>query len=179
MAQHAHLRIDTGLAVYFCDPHSPWQRGTNENTNGLLRQYFPKGADLSRRSQDDLASVAASLNSHPRKGLSWKTPAEVLDAAPGAAAADQFGLPYLFTLVRAGLQGFVAEGQQLLAGYLTARVAAGELREHDTRAAAQLLLSTVALGHVTGAGVDPGAVVDVLLHGLTATPRDAAEQGGR
>jgi AcrR family transcriptional regulator len=81
--------------------------------------------------------------------------------------------------VRAGLQGFVAEGQQLLAGYLTARVAAGELREHDTRAAAQLLLSTVALSQVTGAGVVPGAVVDVLLHGLTATPRDAAEQGGR
>src|SRR5438105_4915867 len=62
MAQHAQLRIDTGLPVYFCDPQSPWQRGTNENTNGLLRQYFPKGTDLSRHGPDDLAAVAATLN---------------------------------------------------------------------------------------------------------------------
>jgi IS30 family transposase len=78
MAQHAQLKIDTGLNVYFCDPQSPWQRGTNENTNGLLRQYFPKGTDLSRHSAQDLEAVAATLNSRPRKTLSWMTPGEAL-----------------------------------------------------------------------------------------------------
>jgi IS30 family transposase len=79
MSQHARLRIDTGLRVYFCDPHSPWQRGTNENTNGLLRQYFPKGTDLSMHSATALEAVALNLNTRPRKTLGWRTPAEALD----------------------------------------------------------------------------------------------------
>ena len=87
MAQHARLRIDAGLAVYFCDPQSPWQRGTNENTNGLLRQYFPRGTDLARHSPDDLAAVAAALNTRPRKTLGFKTPAEVLDQYLATMAA--------------------------------------------------------------------------------------------
>jgi IS30 family transposase len=86
MAQHARLRIDTGLEVYFCDPQSPWQRATNENTNGLLRQYFPRGTDLVRHSADDLAAVAAALNARPRKTLDWRTPAEVLNEHLEAAA---------------------------------------------------------------------------------------------
>ncbi len=78
MAQHTQLRVKSGLDVYFCDPHSPWQRGTNENTNGLLRQYFPGGTDLARHSGDDLDAVALALNTRPRKTLEWKTPAEAL-----------------------------------------------------------------------------------------------------
>lgn len=78
MAQHVQLRLDTALDIYFCDPQSPWQRGTNENTNGLLRQYFPKGTDMSRYTERELDAVANTLNCRPRKTLGWKTPAEAL-----------------------------------------------------------------------------------------------------
>ena len=79
LSAHAQFTIDTRVPVYFADPHSPWQRGTNENTNGLLRQYFPKGTDLSRWSAEEIDAVAATLNNRPRKTLGWKTPAEALD----------------------------------------------------------------------------------------------------
>jgi IS30 family transposase len=92
MAQHSRLRIDTGIQVYFCDPRSPWQRGTNENTNGLLRQYFPKGTDLSIYSADEISAVAAALNGRPRKTLGWKTPAEALDELLSPVKRKQIGV---------------------------------------------------------------------------------------
>jgi IS30 family transposase len=79
LSAHAEFKVETGIPVFFADPHSPWQRGTNENTNGLLRQYFPKGTDLSRWDADEIEAVAVALNARPRKILRWKTPAEALD----------------------------------------------------------------------------------------------------
>jgi IS30 family transposase len=94
LTRHAEITIAADLPVYFCDPHSPWQRGTNENTNGLLRQYFPKGTDLSRYPAEHLDAVAAQLNGRPRKTLGFKTPAETLtrllsdDQQVGVATTD-------------------------------------------------------------------------------------------
>src|SRR6516164_2643776 len=92
LSAHASFKVETDIPVYFADPHSPWQRATNENTNGLLRQYFPKGTDLSRWQADEIEAVATALNGRPRKVLGWKTPAEALDehlrSVPGAGVAS-------------------------------------------------------------------------------------------
>ena len=90
LAQHKRFTVATDVSVYFCDPRSPWQRGTNENTNGLLRQYFPKGTDLSRWSEQEIQAVALTLNNRPRKTLGWKTPAEAL--GDYLKSADQSGV---------------------------------------------------------------------------------------
>jgi IS30 family transposase len=81
MAEHQQFTIDSGVQVYFCDPRSPWQRGTNENTNGLLRQYLPRGADLRQVDQAALDAIAAELNGRSRQPLGFKTPSEVLAEA--------------------------------------------------------------------------------------------------
>ncbi len=99
MRHHKQISIAADLPIYFCDPHSPWQRGTNENTNGLLRQYLPKGTDLSKQTPADLAEIARSLNGRPRKTLNWLKPIEVIgpllsgDQSIGGASAPRIHLP--------------------------------------------------------------------------------------
>lgn len=99
MAEFAGLTVKLGLPVYFCDPHSPWQRGSNENMNGLLRDYFPKGTDLSIHSADRLAEVQAELNDRPRKTLGWATPAALI-APHLVVTQSRLALPLQTVLVR-------------------------------------------------------------------------------
>jgi len=89
MSNHLQIKVATGLQVYFCDPASPWQRGSNENTNGLLRQYFPKGTDLSQHAPDYLDFVAAQMNRRPRETPSWTRPAEALGRTLDCVQVDR------------------------------------------------------------------------------------------
>ena len=86
MAGHVQFAIDTNVNVFFCDPHSPWQRGSNENANGLLRQYFPKGTDLTGVSRAHLTSVAREINNRPRQSLGWMKPSEVFARSVASTA---------------------------------------------------------------------------------------------
>ena len=88
MVRQAEIKLATGLEIYFCDPAKPWQRGSNENTNGLLRQYFPKGSDVSIYTQEDLDTVAAEMNYRPRKTLGWDSPAEALEKLLSQASSE-------------------------------------------------------------------------------------------
>ena len=90
LSDHVRFTAECGVKVFFADPRSPWQRGTNENTNGLLRQYFPKGTDLSRWSDQEIQAVALTLNNRPRKALGWKTPAEAMNEY--LKSVEQFGV---------------------------------------------------------------------------------------
>ena len=94
MTRHADLAANTGVRVYFCDPHSPWQRGTCENTNGLLRQYLPKSTDLSIYSQEELDAIAGSLNSRPRATHNWRTPLQVFAAALASSHPGTIQRPF-------------------------------------------------------------------------------------
>ncbi|HEX5534970.1 MAG TPA: IS30 family transposase, partial [Actinomycetales bacterium] len=93
LSAHVQFSLETGTKVFFANPHSPWQRPTNENTNGLLRQYFPKGTDLSVHDPEHLAQVAAGLNGRPRKTLEWRTPAEALSELLSAHAQKRLFAP--------------------------------------------------------------------------------------
>jgi AcrR family transcriptional regulator len=156
-------------------------------TQGLLYHYF-EGKDAlvlailtERGFLPELRRLLAGAADRPAELVLPELAAGFrgLLAAHGELVALFFAAGRANPAVRAGLQGFVAEGQQLLADYLASRVAAGELRPHDTGAAAQLLLSTMALGQVTGAATDPDTVVDLLLHGLTAPDESGRSRGGR
>jgi transposase, IS30 family len=86
MAEHVQFTVDTGVQIYFCDPKSPWQRGSNENTNGLLRQYLPRSSDLSQCTQRELDAIARSLNTRPRQTLGWMTPSQAFANAVATTA---------------------------------------------------------------------------------------------